>query len=136
MDETLPITIVASDDLTKRYKKLTSVANKQAAHINFQTLAAGWYEDENKITKIEVILVSSNEYLQELSLDKDKDRTDISDDVTLYSGVTQLTCLIAITEAEMNLLDKEPKVLSGYVSMKLKKVINVIAKKKGLMVLR
>ncbi|WP_441003848.1 hypothetical protein [Pseudocolwellia agarivorans] len=135
MEESLPITISASESLTKRYNKLTSVVNKQEAQVNFQTLAAGWYEDEDKITHIEMLLVGNDEYLQQLATDNSGDITEISDDVMLYINQTQLKCVIAITDVEMELLDKEPKVLSGYISIKVKKVINEIAEKQGLLTL-
>ncbi|WP_426369326.1 hypothetical protein [Pseudocolwellia sp. HL-MZ7] len=135
MEETLPITISTSESLAKRYNKLTSVVNKQEAQVNFQTLAAGWYEDENNITQLNMILVGNDEYLQQLALESSDDKTEISDDVMLYINQTQLKCLIAITDAEMELLDKQPKVLSGYISIKVKKVINEIAEKQGLLAL-
>jgi hypothetical protein len=135
MEETLPITISTSESLAKRYNKLTSVVNKQEAQVNFQTLAAGWYEDENNITQLDMILVGNDEYLKQLALESSDDKTEISDDVMLYINQTQLKCLIAITDAEMELLDEQPKVLSGYISIKVKKVINEIADKQGLLTL-
>lgn len=135
MEETLPITIGSSQSLLTRYKKLNSVLNKQEAHINFQGLTAGWYEDEKTMANINIMLVSYEEYNQHLTTQQRGERTDISDDVILYVDNTDIICFIAITASEVEMLDKENKVLKVYVSMKVKKVVNKIAEKLGLLTL-
>lgn len=135
MEETLPITIGSSQSLLTRYKKLNSVLNKQEAHINFQALTAGWYEDEKTMANINIMLVSYEEYNQHHTTQQRGERTDISDDVILYVDNTDIICFIAITASEVEMLDKENKVLKVYVSMKVKKVVNKIAEKLGLLTL-
>jgi len=135
MEETLPITIGSSQSLLTRYKKLNSVLNKQEAHINFQALTAGWYEDEKTMANINIMLVSYEEYNQQLTTQQRGEKTEISDDVILYVDNTDIICFIAITASEVEILDKENKVLKVYVSMKVKKVVNKIAEKLGLLTL-
>jgi hypothetical protein len=135
MEDALPIKITSSASLLTRYIKLGSLVNKQEAQTNFQTLTAGWYEDEATITNIIITLVNHDEYIQQLTIDNCGDKTEISDDVILYVDNTFISCFIAVTTSEIELLDKQPKILSGYISMKVKKVINEIAEKLGLLTL-
>lgn len=133
MKNDLPIIITASQVLLKRYQKLKGVINKQEALFNFQTLAAGWYEDEKNITTIEIYLVCALAYQQQLLVESIGN--EIADDVVSYISNKKITCFIAITDAESKLLDNEPKLLSGYLTMKIKKVINEIAKQQRLLAL-
>lgn len=135
MNNDLPIKINASQVLLSRYEKLKSVSNKQEAQINFQTLAADWYEDENDIITIEIHLVCAEELQQQGHIDGLGKRKEISDDVVSYIDNKTTTCFIAITDSEAKLLDKEPKLLSGYLAMKIKKVMNEIAKQQNLLAL-
>lgn len=135
MEETLPITIASSKSLLARYSKITSALNKQEAHINFQTLAAGWYEDEKNIANIKIRLVNCDEYAQQLSVEQTGEKIEISDDVILYVDHTDVSCFISITTSEIEMLDREAKILTGYISMKVKKVMNKIAEKLGLLTL-
>jgi len=135
MESSLPINIIASQNLLTRFSQLNGVISKQEAQINFQTLAAGWYEDEQNITSIDTYLIGADEFQQQLVIEHLGNRHEISDDVVSYSHKNNITCFIAITEVESNLLDKEPKLLSGYLTMKIKKVINEIAKQQNLLAL-
>jgi len=133
MEDKLPITLIPSQILLSRYSKLATILNKLAAHVNFQTLAAGWYKDEQNVLGIDIYIIDDIEYQQQLNLESLGDRTEISDDVLLYSNVRQLICFVAITQTEMKLLEKEPKILSGYITMKIRKIINEIAQNQGLL---
>lgn len=135
MEYDLPISIMASEKLLAEYVKLKGIINKQEAHINFQTLAAGWYEDENSVLTIKLYIVKNNEDLQQVSIESLGNKIEVSDDVMLYINNKDISCFVAITESETELLDKEPKILSGYITMKVKKVINEIAEKQGLLTL-
>lgn len=135
MEYDLPISIIASENLLAEYVKLKGIINKQEAHINFQTLAAGWYEDENSVLTIKLYIVKNNEYLQQVSIESLGNKIEVADDVMLYVNNKDISCFVAITESETELLDKEPKILSGYITMKVKKVINEIAEKQGLLAL-
>lgn len=135
MEETLPVTISASQSLLQRYVKFKGVINKQEALINFQTLAAGWYEVEEDITEIEIYIVNSQEYIEQSDTENFGVLSEIADDLSIYTKSKKVTCFLAITDNEILLLDKEPKVLSGYITIKVKKVINEIAKTKGLLTL-
>lgn len=131
MKEILPINIKASSSLLKRYKKLSGAINKQEAQINFQTLAAGWYEDENNISTIEIFLICSDEYQEQLAKVEKEVKNDIADDVFLYLNNNHISCYVAITDVETKFLDEQPKILSSYLTIKIKKVINAIAEKKN-----
>lgn len=135
MENDLPIKITASQSLLTRFSKLNGVINKQEAQINFQTLAADWYEDEKNITTIEIYLVCTEELQQQLTIENLGEQNEIADDVVSYVNGNNIMCFIAITDLEAQLLDKEPKLLSGYLTMKIKKVINEIADKQNLLVL-
>ncbi|WP_077338897.1 hypothetical protein [Pseudocolwellia agarivorans] len=135
MEDNLPISIMASETLLAEYVKLKGIINKQEAHVNFQTLAAGWYEDENNVLTIKLYIEKHDEYLQLVSLNTLGNKIEVADDVMLYINNKDISCFVAITESEIKLLDKEPKILSGYITMKVKKVINEIAEKQGLLTL-
>jgi len=135
MEEALPITITGSASLLTRYLKLNGLINKQEAQVNFQTLTAGWYEDEANIANLKIVLVTYDEYLQQIASEGNTDKTEVSDDVTFYTRHKNINCFIAITPSETELLDKEPKILSAYISIKMKKVINTIAVQQGLLTL-
>lgn len=135
MEEALPITITGSASLLARYVKLNGLINKQEAQVNFQTLTAGWYEDETNIANLKIVLVTYDEHLQQIASEGSTDKTEVSDDVTFYTHHKNINCFIAITPSETELLDKEPKILSAYISMKVKKVINTIALQQGLLTL-
>lgn len=135
MEDDLPISIMASEKLLAHYGKLKGIINKQEAHINFQTLAAGWYEDENNVLTIQLYIEKNDEYLQQVPIESLGNKIEVADDVMLYINNKDISCFVAITESETELLDKEPKILSGYITMKVKKVINEIAEKQGLLTL-
>lgn len=132
MQEQLPITISASLNLLAHYKQLNSAINRQEAQINFQTLAAGWYENEKNITTINIFLVFSNEYQPQINTDNVGIKADVADDVCLFIEGATVSCYIAITDPEKIMIDDSPKILLSYLTVKIKKVINEIADKKGL----
>jgi len=131
----LPVQINANQTLLARYNKLRGVLNKQEAHINFQTLAAGWYEDESRITVVEIFIVDITSFQKQLSVEHLENKYMIADDVVMYSHNAQVNCFIAVTDSETQLLDKEPKLLSGYLAIKIKKVMNEVANQQGLLAL-
>ena len=48
----LPISIKVTQVFAEQYPTLNSVINKLEAQVNFQTMTAGWYGDENNIITI------------------------------------------------------------------------------------
>jgi len=139
MTETLPITIKVNDGLLDNIAKLKSVSNKLAAQFNFQTLTANWYGDEDDVLIIELCLETPasfklrQEELAQLSL-KNFSVTHFSDDVIncFNKGNKQLLCTIAITNSELELLVLQPKLLAGFIEVKLRKVLNLIAQQQSL----
>jgi hypothetical protein len=131
MNNDLPISITTSAILSKSFAKINSVAVKHEAHFNFQTLAAGWYEDENDILAIELKLIAPHELEKQLNVDDLGIKTNIADDVLSYFDQTdnKVMCFIAITDAEEILLIQQPKLLSNYIKTKLLKVMNRLAQK-------
>ena len=128
MKNDLPINIIVSDVLIKKFAKIRSIIVKHEAHFNFQTLAAGWYEKEDDILNIELTLLSINEFHKRNALEQLGIKAEIADDVISYFSQdhNQVICFIALTNAEEILITQQPKLLAGYIKIKLLKVINCI----------
>jgi hypothetical protein len=133
MTEQLPISIQASNDLMAKIENISAISNKLEAQLNFHTMTANWYSDEENILLINFYLVSAEEFdssdkSQEIELEKEF----LSDDVFMLSSSNKLLdCHVAITASELLLLQENPKLLSGYLGKKLTKVLNLIAKQQG-----
>ena len=130
MNETLPISIKVSDALAAEVQNILSITNKLSAQLNFHTMTANWYGDEANIMSLNFYLVALAE-LNHLIIEHD-DVDKLADDVILNSSSNVFDCHIAITEAELALITKQPKLLSGYLAKKLTKVLNLIADKQQL----
>ena len=130
MTEQLPISIKITTELVDRLKNIRSVANKLEAQLNFQTLTANWYGDEEDILTITLFLSNSEDFKTS------KNGADIgsievlADDVfsRMINLSTVLNCHIAITPSELQLLEQQPKLLLAYLPVKLTKVMNLLAK--------
>jgi len=139
MTEALPITIKINDGLLDKFSKIKSVANKLQAQFNFQTLTANWYGDENNIFAIQLCLETPASFEQrKAALDKLSGNEFVinhfSDDVIccFNEGERQLLCTIAMTLSELDLLMLQPKLLAGFIQVKLHKVLNLIAQQQSL----
>ena len=131
MNETLPISINVSDVLAAEIKNILSTSNKLSAQLNFHTMTANWYGDEENVFSINFYLVS---FVELNNLAKNIDKADVeklADDVLLSSVKRVLDCHVAITDTELVLIEKQPKLLSGYLAKKLTKVLNLIADRQG-----
>ena len=76
--EPLPISIVANDELKTRYQQLASHCNKLEAQLNFQTMTAGWYGDEDKVYQIRLLIETLDDlecHLAQHQQEKDCDAT-------------------------------------------------------------
>ncbi len=129
MTEQLPISIQPSNDLVAKFSKIKSVSNKLEAQFNFQTLTASWYGDEENILLINLYLETSDFFNLEKAKDHLGEVTHFADDVfSVYQKVQpQVSCFIAITPAELTLLEQQEKILPSYIQTKLHKVLNLIA---------
>jgi len=131
MTEKLPISIQVSDDLVAKVENISSVSNKLEAQLNFHTMTANWYGEEEHVLQINCYLCNISELGhsgedEENSLKKEF----LADDVLMVSSDDQLVdCYVAITASELLLLQQTPKLLSGYLGKKLTKVLNFIAKR-------
>lgn len=133
MTEQLPISIQVSDCLVGKIKNITAISNKLEAQLNFHTMTANWYEDEENILLINFYLLAVAEFDDKASQDTNLHKEFLSDDVfILLSPNKYLDCNLTITENEQLLLQQTPKILSGYLSKKLTKVLNLIAVNQGL----
>jgi hypothetical protein len=131
MTEQLPIAIKPSIDLIAAFTNIAGVSNKLEAQLNFHTLTAGWYGDENNILLMNFYLVSTEEFKAQDQGDNEQEL--LADDVMLATNDEHLlNCYVAITLSEWQLLTLQPKLLSGYLAKKLTKVLNLIAKQKSL----
>jgi hypothetical protein len=131
MTEQLPISIQPSNDLMTKFNRIKSVTNKLEAQFNFQTLTASWYGDEKNILLINLYLETSNFFDLEKEKEHKGDVDYFADDVfSVYQQEQpQINCFIAITPAELTLLEQQEKLLPSYIQTKLHKVLNLIAKK-------
>lgn len=131
MSEQLPISITSSRELVNQFDKLNSIVNKLEAQLNFQTLAANWYGDEENILSIQLGLETPTSFEQQKQARLANEMNHYSDDVFSYYSTTEnsqhLGCCISITQAELALLTAQPKILSGFLRMKFEKVLNIIA---------
>ncbi|MEW6981884.1 hypothetical protein AAD001_04445 [Colwelliaceae bacterium 6471] len=134
MTEELPIVIRPHNELIDRYTKIKSVCNKLEAQFNFQTLTAGWYGDEDNILSIHLYLETPEGFDHQRTQTHQGTLHTFADDVFNYFNESDLhiTCIIAITDAELNLLSEQEKILASYIQAKLLKVLNLIAKQQKL----
>lgn len=132
MNETLPISIKVSDALAAEVHNILSISNKLSAQLNFHTMTANWYGDEENIMLINFYLVTYIELSHPTTSNEKIDVEKLADDVELSSNSNFFDCHVAITEAELALITKQPKLLSGYLAKKLTKVLNLIADKRQL----
>jgi len=129
MTEKLPISIQPSNDLITKFSKIKSVSNKLEAQFNFQTLTANWYGDEDNILLINLYLEMSDFFDLERAKVHQGEVSNFADDVfSVYQKeLPQINCFIAITPAELLLLEQQEKLLPIYIQKKLHKVLNLIA---------
>ncbi|UUO23895.1 hypothetical protein FGD67_12155 [Colwellia sp. M166] len=129
MTEQLPISIRASDDLIAEIKNIVAISNKLEAQLNFHTMTANWYGEEENIIQINFYLLCIAELKDsEENQDNAVKREFLADDVLMVSSTSKLLdCHVAITGVEQRLLQQTPKLLSGYLAKKLTKVLNLIA---------
>jgi hypothetical protein len=136
MTESLPITILVHDELALHFDKISGVVSKLEAQFNFQTMTANWYGDEHDITYVQLHLLTPEIFTQAHQSYQKQDIKSFSDDVfTVTENNKLLICNIAITAAELALLTQQTKLLSALLSVKLKKVLNLIAEHLSLTVL-
>lgn len=129
MTESLPITIEASALVEQHFDKIAAVNNKLEAQLNFHTMTANWYGDEQEVLQISLFVVMHDELHNVMS----EQSVAPADDVSITSLSDKcIRCDIAITPSECDLLSAQPKLLSGYLLKKLSKVLNLIAKQQNL----
>ena len=130
----LPITISVSNELLALIPRLQSVSNKFAAQLNFHTMLANWYGDEDNILDINLQLLTReqlNVKVKQLDLAQEQVEK-LSDDVLLITCHERLyEVYIAITDKELALLQQSSAILPEYLKTKLTKILNLIAKKKN-----
>ena len=56
MTVSLPISIHVCENLIEQFSKIMSVCNKLEAQLNFQTMTANWYGDEDNILLVRLCL--------------------------------------------------------------------------------
>ena len=133
MTEQLPISIHVSDSLVAKIGNIAAVSNKLEAQLNFHTMTANWYGDEENILLINFNLACSDEFdCSSESVENAIKKDVLADDVYILSSENKLLdCYVAITASELSLLQQTPKLLSGYLGKKLTKVLNLIAQQQG-----
>jgi len=142
--ELLPISIQVNEELVKQFSNINSVKNKLEAQLNFQTLTANWYGDENNILSIFLYLETEESFifhkkaLKENNEKSENEFVEYSDDVVscFYQTENKVVTHILLTANELNLLTKSPKILAVFLQTKLLKVLNLTAKKLALPLLQ
>ncbi len=133
MNDALPISIVVSEDLQAQLNKIAAISNKLSAQLNFHTMTANWYGDEANLIQIKFMLQSHTEFAQQRQIAARAKPLFLADDVLIYDqSLHAQDCYLAITESELNLLQQNPKVVTGFLAKKLTKILNIIAKQRGL----
>lgn len=130
MTESLPITISADDAINALFPKARSVLNKLEAQLNFQSLTAGWYGDEENILSINLAVVISETFKQETDANQAFEFP--ADDLASHIDELEVNLLVAITEKEQLLLEQKPNLLSKLLQLKLIKATNTVAEIKQL----
>jgi hypothetical protein len=132
LTEKLPITIDVCDYLNQQFSKINSICNKLEAQFNFQTMRANWYSDEDNVLCVRLFVETPKSYDIHIKSQLEHSIHNYSDDVFRFyrsnEDKHELNCYIAITDIELSLLDKKNEILSALLNIKLKKVINLIAK--------
>jgi capsule polysaccharide export protein KpsC/LpsZ len=144
MTEQLPISILVCSDLIKQLvnvnsAKVNSITNKLEAQFNFQTMTANWYANEDNIMFIQLLLKTPQGFIEqkikqiEMQKNKHLKTFDVySDDVFIFidkNEPQQLMCIIAITDVEQKLVAQKEKILNSLLTIKLQKILNILAKK-------
>jgi len=134
MTAELPIAINVSDELLDQFSALSRVVNKLEAQLNFQTLAANWYGDEENILLISFYIQTGQDFAFQQTQSHEGELTYFADDVFSYHNdpQKQMSCFVAITDSELKLLLAQEKILTGYLQKKMLKVVNLIADKLSL----
>jgi hypothetical protein len=131
MTEQLPISIDISDDLKQQFVKISAVGNKLEAQLNFQTMIANWYGDEDNLLLVQLCLETPQSFVAQQKTQQQLEVQTYSDDVFSYYEKTEkercLICHVAITGNELAILRQEHKMLEALLRAKLQKVINLIA---------
>lgn len=137
MTELLPITILVHDELALHFDKISGIASKLEAQFNFQTMTANWYGDEDDITYVQLHLLTPETFTQAHQSFQGQNIERFSDDVFIITENNSKLLIgnIAITSAELSLLGQQKKLLPALLSVKLKKVLNLIAEHLSLTVL-
>lgn len=131
MTEQLPISIRVSDDLIAEISNIVAISNKLEAQLNFHTMTANWYGDEENILEINFYLLCMAALKDsEVSQSHVVQKECLADDVLMVPlSNKHVDCYVAITASEQGLLLQTPKLLSGYLGKKLTKVLNLIAER-------
>lgn len=129
MTEELPISIHSDDMLRIQFGKLNSILTKLEAQLNFQTMTASWYGDEEQVADINLMLLSNEHYQEQIRQSTAGTVFSFADDVTCYiqKETDTVKCYIALTDSEISLLEEHDKLLPGFIDKKLTKVLNLVA---------
>jgi len=129
MTEKLPISIQPSNELMDKFIQIKAISNKLEAELNFKTMTAGWYGDEENIHFINLIIDNGEEFLLQKIRNHQGSITEFSDDVfSFYDETKNITnCFIAITETEQKVLSHQEKIVPVFIHKKLQKILNLIA---------
>lgn len=130
MTESLPISITSEAGVTELFPKIAGILNKLEAQLNFQSLTAGWYGDEENILTISIALVLPQSFTEQSAKLSNKQLP--ADDVAFSIDTINVDLLVAITQQEQAIITEQPKLLQRLIQLKLIKATNLVAEKQQL----
>ena len=127
----LPITLTISDEIAGLCPPIAQAKARLLAELNLATLSALWYADESRILSLHCSLLDEQEFsLRQQQQAQEHQRTLYAKDVVCdyASHIHEAKLRIAVTPAELSLIQSAPNVVNAYLRTKLFKVLNLIAR--------
>lgn len=127
----LPITLTISDEIAGLCPPIAQAKARLLAELNLATLSALWYADESRILTLHFTLLNEQEFtLYQQQQASEYQRTLFAKDVMCdyASHAYEARLKVAVTPAELSLIQGAPNVVNAYLRTKLFKVLNLIAR--------
>jgi len=126
--EKLPVVVFANDELKAWFKNINQVMARLEAEVNFQTMLAGWFGNEELLPQVEICFTSVTGFESFQQEDTRLACKQLADDVfyRFDSDKKQATGFIYFTESELSLLEQHQKLLPSMTKAKLIKLLRDI----------
>lgn len=126
--EKLPVSVFANDELKAWFKNISQVMARLEAEVNFQTMLAGWFGNEELLPQMEVCFTSATGFVSFQQEDTHLESKQLADDVfyRFDTDKKRATGFIHFTESELSLIEQHQKLLPGIAKAKLVKLLRDI----------